>query len=145
MDRQEIFETLGIKDLNDGAFNGRWLKTRGKRLESRSPIDGSLLGVVAQAGEDDYEMVISEAREAFKTWCTVPAPRRGEVMHHLGMEMRRYKDPLGTLVSMEMGKLDSCTFEPNPKNRRIYDHAISDHAGLILIKYTGWNNMKNIK
>lgn len=105
MDRQEIFETLGIKDVNDGAFNGRWLKTRGKRLESRSPIDGSLLGVVSQAGEDDYETVISEAREAFRTWRTVPAPRRGEVMHHLGMEMRRYKDPLGTLVSMEMGKI----------------------------------------
>lgn len=105
MNIKKVFETLDIKKINSGAFNGQWLKTQGKTLVSVSPIDGSMLAQVSQANEQDYEKVVKEAQEAFKIWRMVPAPKRGEVILDLGQEMRKYKDPLGTLVSMEMGKI----------------------------------------
>jgi aldehyde dehydrogenase (NAD+) len=105
MNIKKVFETLDIKKINSGAFNGQWLKTHGKILNSVSPIDGSMLARVTQANEKDYEKVVKEAQEAFRIWRMVPAPKRGEVILHLGQEMRKYKDPLGTLVSMEMGKI----------------------------------------
>lgn len=105
MDIQNLLETLDIKAVNEGAFDGRWLSTAGSGLESLSPVDGKVLARVTQAGEDDYETVITAAQEAFETWRMVPAPRRGDVMYRLGREFRKYKDPLGTLVSLEMGKI----------------------------------------
>jgi aldehyde dehydrogenase (NAD+) len=105
IDKTGLFKTLGLGEVNDGAFNGQWLKTTGKVIESITPIDGSLLGCVNSAGAEDYENVVAAAGEAFKTWRLVPAPKRGEVVRHLGEELRKYKDSLGTLVTLEMGKI----------------------------------------
>ncbi|HOI43999.1 MAG TPA: aldehyde dehydrogenase family protein, partial [Candidatus Aminicenantes bacterium] len=77
----------------------------GPRIQSVSPIDGSLLGQVSGAGEDEYERVLEAAAEAFLSWRAVPAPKRGEMIRALGDELRRHKDALGTLVSLEMGKI----------------------------------------
>jgi aldehyde dehydrogenase (NAD+) len=48
--------------------------------------------------------VILKAQEAFKAWRQVPAPKRGEVVRQLAERIRFYKEPLGKLVSYEMGK-----------------------------------------
>jgi aldehyde dehydrogenase (NAD+) len=105
IDITELFKTFGITETNDGAFNSQWLKTRGKPIESVTPIDGSVLAAVNAAEGKDYEMVMSSAQEAFKTWRMVPAPKRGELIRSLGNELRKHKDNLGTLVSLEMGKI----------------------------------------
>jgi L-aminoadipate-semialdehyde dehydrogenase len=105
INKNELFYQLGIQSVNDGVFHGEWLKTSGKEIQSMTPVDGSLLGSVRSAGAKEYETVIKASEEAFKQWRMVPAPKRGEVMHNLGQELRKYKDPLGTLISLEMGKI----------------------------------------
>ncbi|MEJ2542934.1 MAG: aldehyde dehydrogenase family protein [Calditrichaceae bacterium] len=103
---QKILETLGIKDKNFGSSTGlNWGKTTTeKELEITSPVDGKLIAKVYQASEEDYNHVVKTAQEAFKYWRTVPAPKRGEIVRQIGLKLREFKEPLGTLVSYEMGK-----------------------------------------
>ncbi len=103
--KDRLFVELGLAAENPGACHGPWLGAQGAAIASRTPIDGSLLATVRVAGGDDYETVVASAMEAFRSWRCVPAPRRGEVIHALGNELRHCKDSLGTLISMEMGKI----------------------------------------
>lgn len=109
IDKYEIkktLELLGIEETNKGACSGTiWLHTSGDSIESYSPNDGALIGKVNQATEEDYEKIIVTAQAAFKQWRMVPAPKRGEVVRQIGNELRKYKEPLGMLVSYEMGKI----------------------------------------
>ena len=100
-----VLQALGLKDINNGVSTGlnSW-KPAGARLESYSPVDGELIASVVQANKDDYEKVIAKAQEAFVHWRTVPAPQRGELVRQMGNKLREYKEPLGKLVSYEMGK-----------------------------------------
>ncbi len=102
----EMLKTLGIAQINHGATTGtRWFQTKGEIIESFSPADGSLIGAVQQATTEDYERIIETAQEAFKSWRMVPAPKRGEIVRQMGDALREYKEPLGKLVSYEMGKI----------------------------------------
>ncbi|MCH7702925.1 MAG: aldehyde dehydrogenase family protein, partial [Planctomycetes bacterium] len=100
----EVLSKLGIEATNPGAFCGEWLGG-GERLESVSPIDGQPIGSVIQATRDDYDRVMARAAEAFESWRATPAPVRGETVRQLGNELRKFKDELGTLVTLEMGKI----------------------------------------
>ncbi|HKQ62416.1 MAG TPA: aldehyde dehydrogenase family protein [Candidatus Polarisedimenticolaceae bacterium] len=102
---RQVLESLGIDPLHAGASTGRWLETSGSELVSISPGDGRPLGSVRQAAAADYERVAQAAQTAFESWRMVPAPRRGEIVRQLGEELRRHKDALGRLVSLEMGKI----------------------------------------
>ena len=102
---ESVLQALGLKDINNGVSTGlqSW-KPAGSRLESYSPVDGELIASVVQANKEDYEKVVAKAQEAFATWRTVPAPQRGELVRQMGNKLREYKEPLGKLVSYEMGK-----------------------------------------
>jgi aldehyde dehydrogenase (NAD+) len=100
-----ILKQLGIEEINNGASTGgKWFKTRGLKIDSVSPVDGKIIASVNAASEVDYEAVILKAQEAFKEWRMIPAPKRGEVIRQLAERIRFYKEPLGRLVSYEMGK-----------------------------------------
>jgi aldehyde dehydrogenase (NAD+) len=102
---QEILTQLGIEGVNNGASTGgKWFKTRGEQIDSFSPVDGQLIASVNAASEADFEAIILKAQEAFAQWRMVPAPKRGEVIRQLAERIRYYKEPLGKLVSYEMGK-----------------------------------------
>ncbi len=102
---QETLKTLGIEAINRGASTGsHWFNTRGTQIDSISPVDGQLIASVHSATEAEYEAIILKAQEAFKVWRTIPAPKRGEVVRQLAEKIREYKQPLGELVSYEMGK-----------------------------------------
>jgi len=102
----DFLKTLGIKDKNFGSSTGtKWIEsTSAAELKISSPTNGDYIASVYQASEEDYEKLIATAEEAFKFWRTVPAPRRGEIVRQIGLKLREYKEPLGTLVSFEMGK-----------------------------------------
>ncbi|HYX08615.1 MAG TPA: aldehyde dehydrogenase family protein [Bacteroidales bacterium] len=103
---KEAFEKTGLKELNSGACTGtNWLDTEGDIIESFSPNDGKVIGRIKQASKDDYEKVIATAANAFKVWREVPAPKRGEIVRQIGLELREYKEYLGKIVSHEMGKI----------------------------------------
>src|SRR5262245_8277817 len=100
-----LLETLGLAAVNSGAGTGRVLETHGSEIASKNPSDGGVLATVRQATSEDYDRVVQAAETAFHSWRMVPAPRRGEVVRRLGEELRRAKEPLGRLVSMENGKI----------------------------------------
>ncbi|MCK4311498.1 MAG: aldehyde dehydrogenase family protein [Candidatus Cloacimonetes bacterium] len=102
---KEIFRKLGIEEINSGAYCGEWLDTSGEIIEVFSPIDDSLIAKVKSASVEDYEIVSKKAQEDFKIWKMIPAPKRGEIIRQIGLELRKYKDELGSLVTIEMGKI----------------------------------------
>ena len=101
----DALKTLGISELNYGASTGtkHW-NTSGKKVDSFSPADGQLIGSVNQATAEDYEKVLVAAEAAFREWRKIPAPQRGEIVRQMGDQFRKYKEPLGKIVSCEMGK-----------------------------------------
>jgi aldehyde dehydrogenase (NAD+) len=104
-DVQEILDSLGIEASNPGAFCGEWLDTQGPEIQSLNPATGEVIASVRTASAQDYERVAATAVQAFQEWRTWPAPRRGEVVRQLGEELRRHKEALGRLVTLEMGKI----------------------------------------
>ncbi|MEK6551897.1 MAG: aldehyde dehydrogenase family protein, partial [Bacteroidota bacterium] len=102
----DFLKVLGIKDENFGASTGlNWFHTKDQGVISIiSPTDNKPIAKVFQASEKDYDDIVLKAHEAFKYWRAVPAPKRGEVVRQIGLKLREYKQPLGTLVSYEMGK-----------------------------------------
>lgn len=103
-----ILEKLHLQSLNPGACAGpdRWFSDpAGKELVSYNPTTGEPLAKIQQATAATYEQVISAAHQAFLQWRLVPAPKRGLVIRDLGQALRDYKEPLGDLVSLEMGKI----------------------------------------
>lgn len=103
---KEVLKRLGIEKVNPGASTGlEWIKTHGKENQSVSPIEGIEIASVKTASIEDYEFIMDKAETAFKTWRKVPAPQRSEVVRNIGLALREYKDDLGYLVSLEMGKI----------------------------------------
>ncbi len=102
----DFLKTLGIDVENYGSSTGRkWMTTSsGEQLNVFSPVNGNLIAPVFKAPLEDYEKVIQTAEKAFLRWREIPAPRRGEIIRQIGLRIREYKEPLGALISYEMGK-----------------------------------------
>jgi aldehyde dehydrogenase (NAD+) len=101
-------ESLGLKDTNAGAWSGShgWsADTSGPLIESINPASGQRLAQVRGATAADYEIVMAAAVTAAAAWRRVPAPKRGEAVRLVGEELRAHKDALGSLVSLENGKI----------------------------------------
>jgi aldehyde dehydrogenase (NAD+) len=103
---RDFLTELGIQPVNSGVFAGEWVeKPSGGTIESISPIDGKVIARVNLAGDDDYHRAVDRVSETFKGWRKVPAPKRGEVIRLVGEKLRKHRDALGKLVSLEMGKI----------------------------------------
>ena len=101
---QKSLKLLNLKAINQGTSTGSESFGNGEIINSFSPVDGKLIGKVTATTKEDYEKVIESAQKAFKTWRLVPAPQRGEIVRQFGDKLRELKQPLGELVSYEMGK-----------------------------------------
>ena len=104
----DFLKELGIKDNNYGACAGagEWSKTESAgKIDSINPANCEVIASVYQASEEDYETVLTAADEAAKEWRSVPAPVRGQLVREIGDALREKKDALGSLVSLEMGKI----------------------------------------
>ena len=83
------------KAASHGNFiNGEWVPAAsGKTFENRNPADrNDLVGVFADSGPEDVEQAVAAAREAFKRWKAVPAPKRGEILYRAAEIMVRRKE-----------------------------------------------------
>ena len=104
----EIFKALGIQATNPGACwgLGEWSSTTTAGVnQSVNPTTGEIIASVYKASLDDYERVVQAAVAGFQEWRQVPAPVRGQVVREMGNALREKKDFLGSLVSLEMGKI----------------------------------------
>jgi aldehyde dehydrogenase (NAD+) len=105
---KKILEKLNLKPVNCGACAGpkAWFAdAAGKELVSFNPTTGRTIAKVIQATDKTYERVVGQATEAFRSWRMTPAPKRGLLIRDLGQALRDVKEPLGDLVSLEMGKI----------------------------------------
>lgn len=99
-----FFKKLGLAKKNAGTWSGLKSSDSKKYLHSHSPVDAKLIGSVSITTPREYEKIISTALQAYSTWRLVPAPKRGEIIRQYGEALRQNKEPLGRLVSYEMGK-----------------------------------------
>jgi aldehyde dehydrogenase (NAD+) len=107
-EKYSFLRELGIQEINSGACAGPddWSSIQGRELlQVVTPIDGSVIANVALASESDYEHIVKTAQESFLKWRMTPAPVRGQVVRGIGDELRKFKEPLGKLVTLEMGKI----------------------------------------
>ena len=104
----EFLQQLGIKDDNPGTYfgNGRWSPTTDAGvIESLNPSNDELIARVYSASSNDYQQLLATAQEVFAEWRKLPAPKRGEAVRLVTQALREHKDALGSLVSLEMGKI----------------------------------------
>ena len=104
----DFLKKLGIEQENYGASlgPGHWSKTVDSgKIESKNPTNGEIIASVYQCSVDDYNSIVNKSLEAFSEWRAVPAPERGQLIREMGNALRDYKDPLGSLVALEMGKI----------------------------------------
>jgi aldehyde dehydrogenase (NAD+) len=95
---------LGLREENPGTSTGLQFMESKEYLASYSPVDGQLIGKVGITTQEQYQKVVSTAKEAFVQWRLLPSPKRGEIVRQMGEVLREHKDDLGKLVSYEMGK-----------------------------------------
>jgi aldehyde dehydrogenase (NAD+) len=105
MNKQEIFGALGLSDDNSGVFAGEWLEPTGEKIEVVNPTTGEPLASVGMASVEDYDRVVAQSVETFDRWRLLPAPQRGQYVRRLGDALRERIEPLGALVTLEMGKI----------------------------------------
>ena len=102
---ESVLNIFNIQPINNGASTGQnWMDTTGAKIDSYSPVDGKLIASVKSATPTDYNVIIETAQSAFIEWRKIPAPKRGDIVRQLAERIRFYKEPLGKLVSYEMGK-----------------------------------------
>jgi aldehyde dehydrogenase (NAD+) len=103
-----LLKKLNIKEVNPGASFGtdHWIEDKnGAELVSYNPSTGEAIASVIQATPAAYDQVVSASQKAFTNWRDVPAPKRGQLIRDLGEATRALKEPLGELVTLEMGKI----------------------------------------
>ena len=102
-----VLQGLGLQAVNPGAWSGQeWHAAADAPLiDSINPATGEVIARIRVAGAEDYERVVASAAAAFAAWRDVPAPKRGEAVRLIGDALRAKKDLLGSLVSLEMGKI----------------------------------------
>ncbi len=97
---------MGIEEVEGGVCGaGGFAVGGGPPVTSVEPTEGAALATLAAASAEDYESVMRGASERFDEWRMRPAPLRGEVVRAFGELLRAHKEPLGELVSLEMGKI----------------------------------------
>jgi aldehyde dehydrogenase (NAD+) len=102
-----LLQSLGLEKTNAGTCCGDgWLDDDGARvIESINPTTGEVIARVRATTPAQYEQVMASAVAAARAWRSVPAPKRGEAVRLMGEELRKHKSALGSLVSLEMGKI----------------------------------------
>ena len=103
-----ILGRLGLTALNPGVSTGAddWsLAPDAEVLTSYDPATGEAIAGVQLASPAAYDRVVDAAAARFRAWREVPAPKRGDLVRDLGTALRAAKEPLGDLVTLEMGKI----------------------------------------
>ena len=104
----DVLGELNLASINRGASWGphQWGTSQNEGLlDSVNPATGEVIAQVYTSSIQDYETLIRESQRAFLEWRKVPAPKRGEIVRLIGERLRAKKDPLGSLVSIEVGKI----------------------------------------
>ena len=88
-------------------INGEWVESRsGKAYENRNPADtDELIGMFVSSIDEDVDMAVDAAKEAYKTWRLVPAPKRAEILFRAAELLLQRKEEFSKDMTREMGKI----------------------------------------
>jgi len=101
---RDFLKKLGIRETNSGAFDGQWLEPSGPEITSYTPITDEPIAKVISSTAKECERAIRRAQEAFRHWCMIPGPKRGEIVRQISMRLRDNKSSLSQLIALEAGK-----------------------------------------
>ncbi len=103
----EILARLGLDEINAGTWSGAECHATDNAplIKSLNPATGEVIASVGSTTAEEYDRLVNNARAAFQEWRKVPAPVRGEAIRLVGVALRDNKDALGSLVSLENGKI----------------------------------------
>ncbi|GAB0092215.1 putative aldehyde dehydrogenase family 7 member A1 homolog [Sergentomyia squamirostris] len=102
--KYSFLRDLGLERVNAGVYNGSWTGS-GPVVKSVDPASGQIIAEVKMGTVDEAKGCIETADRVYKEWSKLPAPFRGEIVRQIGDELRKFREPLGKLVSLEMGKI----------------------------------------
>ncbi len=104
---KKVLTSLGLDSVNAGSWLGAdsLSDSSAPLIESVNPADGRKIAAVRSTTRAEYEQVLAAARSSFLVWRTVPAPVRGNAVRLIGDALRRHRDALGRLVTLETGKI----------------------------------------
>jgi aldehyde dehydrogenase (NAD+) len=104
---KKILDSLGLADSNPGTWFGSdgSEDTSAPLIASINPANGELIASVRSTTPVEYDRLVNLAKDSFREWRNVPAPVRGEAARRIGNALRDHKDALGSLVSLENGKI----------------------------------------
>lgn len=102
---KDIFDTFGIERKgNPGVYNGKWCGS-GEIVKSINPVTNEVIAEVVTATPQELQETIAAAKQAYKTWRNVPAPKRGDIVRQMREKLHHQRHALGALVSLEVGKI----------------------------------------
>jgi len=87
-------------------INGKWVDAlSGKTFQNINPANhDDIIGEFALSDKADVDAAVKAAKEAFKSWKLVPAPKRGDIIKKAGDIFVRRKKELARIMTREMGK-----------------------------------------
>ncbi|MFQ3567357.1 MAG: aldehyde dehydrogenase family protein [Aggregatilineales bacterium] len=89
-------------------INGEWVSARsGEVFDSFNPATGALFARAPLSGADDVSAAVAAAKNAYREWRLVPAPRRGEILFRVAQILESRKETLARTMTQEMGKVIS--------------------------------------
>lgn len=100
-----FLKSLGLEEVNSGYYDGSSTSANGAQITALNPHNNQPIAYIKEASLEDYERGVQLADKAKEAWYRVPMPKRGEIIRQIGEELRKYKTELGSLISLEMGKI----------------------------------------
>lgn len=100
-----FLKDLGLDSTNSGSFDGKSWFASGNKFDSISPIDERPIASVVASTGHDYQRCRDATRDSWRAWAQMPMPKRGEIVRQIGDKLRQNKRALGSLISLEMGKI----------------------------------------
>src|SRR5271170_6891134 len=86
---------------------GEWVESRtGRTFENLNPADTrEVVGIFQKSDREDVNQAIEAAKQAFKKWRLVPAPRRAEMLYKASEILIARKEEYAQQMTREMGKV----------------------------------------
>uniref|UniRef100_A0A6G1SPQ4 aldehyde dehydrogenase (NAD(+)) n=1 Tax=Aceria tosichella TaxID=561515 RepID=A0A6G1SPQ4_9ACAR len=104
--RYNFLKDLKLTNENLGGYDGTgWFGAANLKYDSISPINGAPIAAVVPNDLNEYNKCVTAAQEAWKVWASLPMPKRGDIVRQIGDRLRQHKRNLGSLISLEMGKI----------------------------------------
>lgn len=104
---KKILDSLGLEAVNAGTWYGQESSQDDSTslIKSLNPSTGELIASVQSTSAAEYDQLVNQAQDAYSAWRKIPAPVRGNAVRLIGNALREHKDALGSLVTLEMGKI----------------------------------------